>query len=111
MTFKRFKEIAEQNGWSVFADEDYIELSQYTTRRQDFSFIINKNNDYCKEVYSYYEDFDPSAKAFAWVDSSGHGKNGAPYLLKDIVADMEEVEDMVYKLYESLLEEETKEVL
>lgn len=106
MTFERFNEIAEQNGWSVSEDEDYIELSQYTTQGQDFSFSINKHNNYCEEVYSYYEDFDPSEEAIKWVDSSGHGRNGAPYLLKDIIADMEEVKEMVYNLYEMLLDED-----
>ena len=37
-----------------------------------------------------------------WTDSSGHGKNGAPYRLKDIITDMEEVESRLEELYHAI---------
>ena len=53
-------------------------------------------------MLDYYEGYDPSEEAILWCDSSGHGKKGAPYHLKDIIADMEEAEEMVGALYEAI---------
>lgn len=103
MNTKQFIKIAEGLGWSVTKDRADIELQQYTSFGQDFNFSVNRTEDYVKQVYEYYNSFDPSAKALLWCDDDGHGKNGAPYHLKDIIADMEEVEQMLEQLYDALL--------
>lgn len=103
MTEKKFIKIAEDLGWSVTKDRYDIELQFYTDYGQDFSFSVNRNEDYVKQVYDYYNSFDPDEEALLWVDDSGHGKNGAPYRLKDIITDMEEVEDELKKLYDALI--------
>lgn len=36
------------------------------------------------------------------MGTDGHGKNGAPYHIKDIVSDMEAAEAMIDTLYETL---------
>ena len=54
------------------------------------------------QVKTYYEDFDPDYEAYLWIGTDGHGKNGAPYRIKDIVSDMEQAEAMIEKLYETL---------
>ena len=43
----------------------------------------------------YYEDFDPDYEAYLWIGDDGHGRNGAPYHIKDIVSDMEEAEEQI----------------
>lgn len=103
MNTKKFIKIANDLGWSVTKDRYDIELQFYTDYGQDFSFSVNRNEDYVKQVYDYYNSFDPDEEALLWVDDSGHGKNGAPYRLKDIITDMEEVEDELEKLYDALL--------
>lgn len=103
MNTKQFIKIAEGLGWAVTKDRTDIELQQYTTFGQDFSFSVNRTEDYVKQVYEYYDGFDPSAEALLWCYNFGHGKNGAPYHLKDIIADMEEVEKMLEQLYDALL--------
>lgn len=103
MTAKKFIQIAERLGWSVTKDRYDIELQFYTDYGQDFSFSVNRNEDYVKQVYDYYNSFDPDEEALLWVDDSGHGKNGAPYRLKDIITDMEEVENELEKLYDALI--------
>lgn len=105
MTEKKFIQIAERLGWSVTKDRYDIELQFYTDYGQDFSFSVNRNEDYVKQVYGYYDSFDPDEEALLWVDDSGHGKNGAPYRLKDIITDMEEVEKELEKLYDALISE------
>lgn len=101
-TIKKITQIAENLGWKVDVDKSDITFSQYTTAGQNFSFFVNKNKDIAEQVLDYYEGFDPSEEAILWCDSSGHGKNGAPYQLKDIIADMEEAEEMVGTLYEAI---------
>lgn len=76
MNTKQFIKIAEGLGWSVTKDRTDIELQQYTTFGQDFSFSVNRTEDYVKQVYEYYDSFDPSAEALLWCDDFGHGKNG-----------------------------------
>ena len=103
MTEKKFIQIAQRLGWSVTKDRYDIELQFYTDYGQDFSFSVNRNEDYVKQVYDYYNSFDPDEEALLWVDDSGHGKNGAPYRLRDIITDMEEVEKELKKLYDALI--------
>ena len=106
MNEKKFIRIAEKLGWSVSKDTHTLELQQYTSYGQDFSFSVNRNDDYVKQVYDYYESCDPEEEALLWVHDSGHGKNGAPYHLKDIIKDMEEVADMLCELYNTLIQYE-----
>ena len=103
--------IAEQLGWQVKTDTDkpnlvVFDFQQYTPHGQDFSFSVEmKGNDtdsLLQEVETYYEDFDPDYEAYLWIGTDGHGKNGAPYRIKDIVSDMEQAEAMIEKLYETL---------
>ena len=107
---EKFKSTAESLGWSVKVYDDEIELSQYSPAGQDFSFSINKKGDYIEQVYEYYDSYDPSAETMLWVDSEGHGKNGAPHKLEDVLADMKAVEKMLETLYDALFEARGKEV-
>jgi hypothetical protein len=54
------------------------------------------------DMEEYYEGFDADTEAYLWLDSNGHGKNGAPYRMKDVLADMEAAEGMVSKLLEAV---------
>ena len=54
------------------------------------------------DMEEYYEGFDADSEAYLWLDSNGHGKNGAPYHMKDVLADMEAAEGMVCKLLEAV---------
>ena len=47
------------------------------------------------DIKEYYEDFDPDYEAYLWIGEDEHGKKGAPYHIKDIVADMEDAEKMI----------------
>lgn len=99
----KFIKIAEDLGWSIYQDEREIELQKYIGSGQDFSFSVRKGFDFYRQVEDYYNGFDPDEEAMLFVDDSGHGKNGAPYRLKDIITDMEEVEDELKKLCDALI--------
>lgn len=103
--------IAEKLGWQVRTDTDkpnlvVFDFQQYTPYGQDFGFSVEmKGNDtdsLIDGIEEYYEGFDPDYEAHLWIGTDGHGKNGAPYHIKDIVSDMEEAEKMIETLYETL---------
>lgn len=115
----RIIEIAESQGFSV----DYkinsktveFTFSQYTNFGQDFSFeaTMKDNNIYTliQEVNDYYEGYDPDEETMLWVGPDGHGKNGAPYRLTDVVKDMEQCKQMIKNLSDALSEANNKEIL
>lgn len=115
----RIIEIAESQGFSVSTEtnEGNVEFtfSQYTDFGQDFSFeaTMKDNNIYTliREVNDYYESYDPSEEAMLWVGPDGHGRNGAPYRLIDVIKDMEQCEQMVRNLLDALIDTNNKEIL
>lgn len=107
-TLDEIIKVAENNGWRVDTDEQSkgdIELTfyQYSPAGQDFSFYITLDKDdnirdCAQAVYEYYEAYEPEAETMLWLDSDGHGKNGAPYHMKDLLEDMEACEKMLEDL-------------
>ena len=107
----KITECAEANGWHVhterYRDTDLwlFEFSQYTKAGQDFNFSAEMRyadpETLIKSVREYYENYDPDEEAYLWIGDDGHGKNGAPYRISDIVADMEAAESMVGTLLEA----------
>jgi len=110
----RITECAEAKGWSVHTSKNpkaeiwQFEFSQSTKAGQDFNFSAEmKDGDpdsLIKSVSEYYEGFDPDEEAYLWIGEDGHGRNGAPYHIRDIVADMEDAESMVLDLLAALEE-------
>ena len=115
----RIIEIAESQGFSVNYETTgstvEFTFSQYTDFGQDFSFeaTMKEYNIYTliEEVNDYYEGYDPDEQAMLWVGPGGHGKNGAPYRLTDVVKDMEQCEQMVNNLLNALIDANNKEIL
>lgn len=115
----RIIEIAESQGFSVSAETNGNDMeftfSQYTDFGQDFSFEVTmKDNDIntlIEEIDNYYEGYDPDEETMLWVGPDGHGRNGAPYRLTDIVKDMEQCEQMIKNLLDALIEANNKETL
>lgn len=101
----------EEYGWSInYEGENLYRLATYSPAGQDFSINIELKKDielseFLKNLYECYENYDVSEEASLWVDSSGHGINGAPYKLEDIVDDMKWCEEQILELYEYLVEE------
>lgn len=91
---------------------DY-EFECWTSCGGDFIFdiIVNpdfKPIDFMKELLSYIDDFDPDYETYLWLDTNGHGKNGAPYHIRDILEDNEERLKILKKLYDDLQEQFNK---
>ena len=110
MIQQKITEIAEILGWSVDFSESQngktdVNFAKYTSYGQDFNFSVElEDNDmeaFIDNIHEYYENFDVDEEAYIWIGSDGHGKNGAPYHIADIVKDMEEAEVMMADLYEA----------
>lgn len=96
-------EIAEKLGWSVKVDETTMEFSKSSPCGQDFSFNVDlcsygDMSDLYESINEYADDFDVDYETYLWIGSDGHGKNGAPYHIKDIVTDMEKVLESIEEL-------------
>lgn len=110
MIQQKITEIAEILGWSVDFSEPQngktdVNFAKYTSCGQDFNFSVELEDDdmeaFIDNIHEYYENFDVDEEAYIWIGSDGHGKNGAPYHIADIVKDMEEAEVMMADLYEA----------
>lgn len=94
---------AEINGWSVQTEKEprltTFEFGRLSPAGQDFSCsaVMVEDDLYSlvRDVADYYDSFDTDREAYLWLDSSGHGKNGAPYHMRDVLDDMEAVYDML----------------
>lgn len=98
-------EIAESLNWSVYEGKNYIEFQKYSSAGQDFNITINKYanyQDFCNDLYEQYMSYDPSSEAYLWLDSDGHGINGAPYEMVDVYNDCVECEEMIGELWRAL---------
>lgn len=100
--------IAEKENWNVQCEVDEetlttdFEFSKYTPAGQDFSFRIDMIGANLKQlitnITSYYNDFDVDYETSLWLDEFGHGENGAPYRMRDVLEDMEAAENMIWEL-------------
>ena len=101
----RVIEIAESLDWNVHEYETDITFQKYSSAGQDFNITVNKYTDYqdfCTDLYEQYMSYDPSSEAYLWLDSDGHGKNGAPYEMDDVYNDCVECEEMIGELWRAL---------
>lgn len=102
----------EANGWNVSTDTEHksgivlFDFSKFTPAGQDFSFsAAMKGKDLdslITDMEDYYESFDVDEETYLWLDSRGHGKNGAPYRMRDVLEDMEAAEKMVESLLDAM---------
>lgn len=107
---QRITDIAQEKGWSVNVEDKnetrvLFEFQRYAKYGQDFLFNADMQGEdidtLIASVKEYYEGFDPDYEAYLWIGDDGHGKNGAPYHIKDIVADMEDAEEQIYELLQA----------
>ena len=101
--------IAEKYGWSVSVEDEsgnsiFFDFGKCSPAGQDFHVSAELENmdpdTLTDNLQARYLDFDVSSETYLWLDEFGHGKNGAPYDMKDLYEDMEACKDMIWKLYE-----------
>lgn len=108
---QKVEDIARKNGWSVNVEDEEnddirFEFQRYTMHGQDFNFNAAMSDGdvgtLIDDIRQYFGDFDPDYEAYLWIGDDGHGKCGAPYHIKDIVADMEDAEEKICELLNAL---------
>ena len=82
-------------------------LSQFSPAEQDFNIVIEGKNveELLESIYQAYENYDVSEETYLWLDNTGHGKNGAPYELEDVLEDMKWCKNAILELYKNLTSE------
>lgn len=113
-TKTQIEKIANNNDWSVsFCNERNneicLEFMNCTPYGQDLIVTIwmptkGTIEDLASKIYEYADAYDPDYEASLWRGDDGHGKNGAPYRISDIVEDMEDAEQMIYDLADAFKE-------
>lgn len=99
-TIKNLIKVAEQNDFVVYIDGNDYDFGKYSDYGQDFHIFLNASNadELVAELDRYVDGFDISEEAYKWLDSSGHGVNGAPYEMIDVYKDMEDCLEMAEEL-------------
>ncbi len=90
-----FTEVAEKMDFSVSfkVDAETMNGTDYESYRD----IVAAFEEVAKS-------FDPDEEASLWIGPDGHGKNGAPYYVRDIIADMDECKNYLMELVDELNE-------
>lgn len=99
-------DIAESNDWSIRIDERRdgrfdVELEKFVNSYDYLISICLDNcsvNEMVRGLSEYVEDFDPDEDASLWIGDDGHGKNGAPYKIRDILDTMDKCKDEANEL-------------
>ena len=111
LTLEKLQKQVEKLGWSMTIYENYINLTIFSPQDQEhyheltIKYQPDGEIDYTgmlDELYDCVECFDVEENTMLWVDDEGHGKNGAPYHLKDVLKDMEWCKKQSVKLYNKL---------
>lgn len=92
----------EELGWNVCDDGFGYSLSIRSPEDQDFNVFVKRPDDVdalIDGIYNAYESYDPSYAASLWIGEDGHGKNGAPYDLEDLLNDMKWCKQAIYDLW------------
>lgn len=110
---ERIEEIASDNDWeTIFFVQDgkeNIEFEGYTSIGQDLIVNIwdihfDTLADVEDALWHYAEDFDPDEEAYKWLGPDGHGMNGAPYHMADVLEDMVDAKYRIYALADAFRE-------
>lgn len=110
MTKEKFIEVCEANDWNVIRNgAGDFDLENYSPAGEDFIFNVSVEDensaDYWKEVFDYWDNFDPDDHAAMW-----YGQNrGEPASLRVLLDDAEAIDKMLEQLWRALLNASEKQ--
>ena len=88
---------ADELGWSIYRDDEGgWDFGKYSPAGEDFSFYVG-GEDIVKEVYEYYEGFDPDEHAKMWIEAQGR-VSGVPSSIRTLIDDAEAIDEMLKEL-------------
>ena len=107
---KQWRAIHSNSDWEVdFSQENSSVTATFVplfSLNRDYSLEIEDVRDFddlCKKVQESYEGFYPDYETFLWIGPNGHGINGAPYRIRDILDEQELIESKLSDLSRSLI--------
>ena len=96
---------ADELGWSVSCDDEGgWEFSKNSPAGEDFSFYVG-GGDIVKDIYEYYEGFDPDEHAKMWIEAQGRVE-GVPSSIRTLIDDAEDIDEMLKELADALVDVE-----
>lgn len=93
------RDYLEENGWHIYDDDGYWDVSQHSPAGEDFLFCIVHNNDVeeaIKEIKRYADDFDIDEHVKMWVGAQGR-VSGVPDTVT-LVEDAQDIQKMLDNL-------------
>lgn len=114
---KQVEAVGESEGWTVDTSLEnngnmYFTFSKFSPAGRDFSFDISFDtpvellSDVANEVYGFWLSYDADYETMLWLDENGHGKNGAPHRMRDVLDDSEAIDEMIENLSSALYKAE-----
>ena len=91
-----------KEGYHIEINNDTVTFYKTAPNGLDFSFEVDIGddiNDFSRNIYKTFMDYDVSYETYLWLDNTGHGKNGAPYELEDILEDIKDCEQYIQDAY------------
>lgn len=102
MNIDKLIEKCKELGFTVTQNDDNtVLISQFSPEGQDCNVYV-KTDNMIENLRCYTENFDVSEETYYWLDNCGHGKNGAPYDMKDLYEDMQWWKDTLSVLINEL---------
>ncbi len=84
------------SNWQSNGNSYSCDIQKYSPAGQDCNFTLDMEKDNpasaAKALDELYENYDPDEETMLWIGPDGHGKNGAPYHMSDVLNDMKAVE-------------------
>ena len=87
-----------KEGYHIEINNDTVTFYKTAPNGLDFSFEVDIGddiNDFSKNIHETFMNYDVSYETYLWLDNTGHGKNGAPYELEDILEDIKACEQYI----------------
>lgn len=87
-----------KEGYRTEIDGNTLTFYKTAPNGLDFSFEVDIGddiNDFARNIYETFMDYDVSYETYLWLDNTGHGKNGAPYELEDVLEDIKDCEQYI----------------
>ena len=109
---KKLEEILNKH--EIQFDVSEIDKNRYEFRwlngEADMAVYADGNNleDIAEVLYNEYENFDVDEETALWIGEDGHGKNGAPYHIRDIIQEFERYEQDLDDLWTAIKQEADK---
>lgn len=71
-------------------------------------FFVSSFKDFVEQIKAFWESYDPDYETYVWLGPDGHGMNGAPHRIRDILDDCETFADKLHDLVLELTTQASK---